>query len=79
MDAITHELIAQYVGTSREVVTCHMTQFRRRDFVEYSRKMILVRSGSLKAWLDGDLGIGKPMAAATASSVDLSHFDRVVA
>lgn len=79
MDAITHELIAQYVGTSREVVTCHMTQFRRLGFVEYSRKMILVRSSTLKGWLDGDL-VAKPMAAAvSASSVDISQFSRDVA
>ena len=52
MEPLTHELLAQYVGTSREVVTCHMTNFRRLGYLKYSRKAIVVYRDALKAWLD---------------------------
>ena len=34
---LTHELLAKHVGTSREIVTQHMSQLRRRGVIEYSR------------------------------------------
>jgi CRP-like cAMP-binding protein len=34
---ITHELLAKYVGTSREIVTQHMSQLRRKGLLDYSR------------------------------------------
>ena len=37
-----HELLAQYIGTSRELVTQYMNQFRRQGFLRYSRKGIVV-------------------------------------
>jgi len=40
--SMTHKLLAQYVGVSREVVTTHMNQFRRDGYVNYSRKSILL-------------------------------------
>jgi len=39
---LSHELLAQYVGTSREIVTQYMNQFRRQDYLRYSRKEIVV-------------------------------------
>ncbi len=39
---LSHELLAQYVGTSRELVTQYMIQFRRQGFLRYSRKGIVV-------------------------------------
>jgi len=39
---LSHELLAQYVGTSRELVTQYMIQFRRKGFLHYSRKGIVV-------------------------------------
>ncbi|MCU1262347.1 MAG: transcriptional regulator, Crp/Fnr family [Bryobacterales bacterium] len=41
--AFTHELLGQYVGTSREIVTHSMNQFRRQGYLRYSRKSILLR------------------------------------
>jgi CRP/FNR family transcriptional regulator len=38
----THELLAQYVGTSREIVTRYMSQFRRQGYLKYSRKGIIL-------------------------------------
>lgn len=52
MEPLTHELLAQYVGTSREVVTCHMTNLRRLGYLQYSRKSIVLYRDALKSWLD---------------------------
>jgi CRP/FNR family cyclic AMP-dependent transcriptional regulator len=38
----THELLSQYVGTSREIVTHYMNQFRRQGYLKYSRKGIIL-------------------------------------
>ncbi|MGH9657095.1 MAG: Crp/Fnr family transcriptional regulator [Bryobacteraceae bacterium] len=48
---LTHELLAEYVGTSREIVTHYMTGLRRRGSIRYSRKGIDVYSGALREWL----------------------------
>jgi CRP/FNR family transcriptional regulator len=37
---LTHQLLAGYVGTSREIVTAHLTAFRRQGLLKYSRKFI---------------------------------------
>ena len=42
MGPFTHELLAQYVGTSREIVTHYMNQFRRQGYLRYSRKGIIL-------------------------------------
>jgi len=51
MMPLTHELLAQYVGTSREVVTHFMARFRRDGFVQYSRRSITVYQDALHRWL----------------------------
>jgi CRP/FNR family transcriptional regulator, cyclic AMP receptor protein len=52
MAPFTHEMLAQYVGTSREIVTHYMSQFRRDGLVRYSRSGIQINRGPLNAWLD---------------------------
>lgn len=47
----THELLSQYVGTSREIVTHYMNQFRRQGLLRYSRKGILIRREVIQDWL----------------------------
>jgi CRP/FNR family transcriptional regulator, cyclic AMP receptor protein len=42
MTPFTHELLSQYVGTSREIVTHYMNQFRRQGYLKYSRKGIIL-------------------------------------
>ena len=37
---LTHEFLARYVGTSREIITQHMSQLRRKGLLEYSRSGI---------------------------------------
>ena len=39
---LTHEVLAQYVGTSREAVTLYMTEFRRKGYIDYSRQEMVV-------------------------------------
>jgi CRP-like cAMP-binding protein len=47
---LTHEVLAQYVGTSREIVSHQMSEFRTLGYVRYSRKGITIQDG-LKSWL----------------------------
>jgi len=51
MMPFTHELLSQYVGTSREIVTHYMNQFRRKGYLRYSRKGILLYRDAMKDWL----------------------------
>jgi CRP/FNR family transcriptional regulator len=51
MVPFTHELLSQYVGTSREIVTHYMNQFRRLGYVKYSRKGITLYRDALSDWL----------------------------
>ena len=51
MIPFTHELLSQYVGTSREIVTHYMNQFRRDGYLRYSRKGILIYRDAMKDWL----------------------------
>jgi len=52
MPPFTHELLAQYVGTSREIVTHYMSQFRREGLLRYSRAAIAIHRAALIAWLN---------------------------
>jgi CRP/FNR family transcriptional regulator len=45
---LTHELISQYVGTSRELVTRYMNQFRRQGYLRYSRKGIVLYPDAIR-------------------------------
>jgi CRP-like cAMP-binding protein len=38
--SLTHHTIAEYVGTSREIVTFQMNRLRRMGLLRYSRKYI---------------------------------------
>jgi len=51
MIPFTHELLSQYVGTSREIVTHYMNQFRRQGYLRYSRKGIMLDRDAMKDWL----------------------------
>jgi CRP-like cAMP-binding protein len=59
MIAFTHELLAQYVSTTREHVTLLMNQFRHEGYLRYSRKGIVLRPEMLREWLKRSL----PLAA----------------
>jgi len=38
----THQLLAEYTGTSREIVTQHMNKFRRQGLLNYSHQEIVL-------------------------------------
>ena len=52
MPPFTHELLAQYVGTSREIVTHYMSRFRRDGMLRYSRSAIAINRPALTGWLE---------------------------
>jgi CRP/FNR family transcriptional regulator len=54
MMPFTHELLSQYVGTSREIVTHYMNQLRRQGYLRYSRKGIALNREALREWLRRD-------------------------
>jgi len=67
MIPFTHGLLSQYVGTSREIVTHYMNQFRRQDLLRYSRKGIFVDGAAMKRWLDSQnelKSMSKPLQCA---------------
>lgn len=51
MSPLTHELLSQYVGTSREVITLHMNRFRRQGYLRYSRKGMVLYRDAFQEWL----------------------------
>ena len=51
MRPLTHELLAQYIGTSREIVNHYMNQFRRQGYLQYSQRDIQLHRGALQEWL----------------------------
>jgi CRP/FNR family transcriptional regulator, cyclic AMP receptor protein len=48
---LTHYLLAQHVGTSREIVTHYMNHFRKAGYLRYSRREIVVYPDLLAASL----------------------------
>ena len=54
MRPFTQELLGQFVGTSREIVTRYMNQFRRQGYLRYSRKGIILDPDAFREWLRQD-------------------------
>jgi CRP/FNR family transcriptional regulator, cyclic AMP receptor protein len=51
MPPLTHKMLSQYVGSTREIVTHHMTEFRKLGYLNYSRTGIVVYREALQEWL----------------------------
>jgi CRP/FNR family transcriptional regulator len=51
MMPLTHELLSMYLGTSREIATHFLNQFRRDGYVRYSRREMVVYADAFKEWL----------------------------
>jgi CRP/FNR family transcriptional regulator len=49
MPAFTHEVLSQYVGATRERLNKCMIEFRRKGFIKYSRREVILY-GSLREW-----------------------------
>jgi CRP/FNR family cyclic AMP-dependent transcriptional regulator len=60
---LTHELLSQYVGTSREVVTLHMNRFRRQGYLRYSRKSMILYPSGFQDWLKEERTLGGSSAS----------------
>jgi CRP/FNR family cyclic AMP-dependent transcriptional regulator len=69
MMPFTHSLLSQYVGTSRELVTQHMNQFRKQGYVSYSRCGIRLKSNPLRTVLNRKCGPQPSMSLDAATSV----------
>lgn len=57
--ALAHHTIAEYVGTSREIVTFQMNRLRRLGLIQYSRRFIDVHTEALAETLH-ERGIAPP-------------------
>jgi len=49
---LTHQVISEYVGTSREIVTFQMNHLRQKGYLRYSRKGIQVYADALREHLN---------------------------
>ena len=58
---LTHHTIAEYVGTSREIVTFQLNRLRRLGMLRYSRKYMDIYAEALKETLRQQ-GVGLPHA-----------------
>ena len=66
--ALTHHVIAEFVGTSREIVTFQMNRLRRLGLLRYSRRFIDVNVPALEDTLRQN-GIGIPGGARRTNRV----------
>jgi len=57
--ALTHNVVAEYVGTSREIVTFQFNRLRRMGMLRYSRKHIDIHTEAIRDELRG-LGVNLP-------------------
>jgi len=67
---LTHQVISEYVGTSREIVTFQMNHLRQQGFLRYSRKGIQVYAEPLREHL---MGRTPEQNVAAAGSADSGH------
>lgn len=79
---VTHQLLASYIGTTREVVSQLMSAFRRLGDVSYSRKGLTLRPDRLRQSFvlenfpeldDAPATDRKPCASATATAKNEEH------
>jgi len=55
---LTHELLSDYIGTSRELVTHFMNRFRREGLIRYSRREIVLAEPKFRLWLKSSSAVG---------------------
>jgi CRP/FNR family transcriptional regulator, cyclic AMP receptor protein len=68
--ALTHQVISEYVGTSREIVTFQMNYLRQKGFLRYSRKGIQIYTDTLKEYLAAKTHEGVSWPASPEKSRD---------
>jgi CRP/FNR family cyclic AMP-dependent transcriptional regulator len=47
VNGLTHQVLAEYIGTSREIVTCEMNRLRTQGYVQYCRRYIDVYADAM--------------------------------
>jgi CRP/FNR family transcriptional regulator, cyclic AMP receptor protein len=57
---MSHQLLAQYAGTSREIVSQHMNRFRRQGLLEYSRREIVLNEAAFEVAAGAERGRHSP-------------------
>ena len=67
VDSLTHHTLAEYVGTSREIVTFQMNRLRREGLIRYSRQHIGIHVKALEEALRGQ-GIHRPQPVAAGGA-----------
>ena len=50
MIPMTHQLLSQHIGTSREVVSGHMNRFRKKGYLDYTRQRIVLYPRAFADW-----------------------------
>jgi len=65
---LTHQAIADYVGTSREIVTSEMNRLRRLGYVNYTRLYTNIYVSALSEWMRQ-----QQLQSAIASNAPLTH------
>jgi CRP/FNR family transcriptional regulator, cyclic AMP receptor protein len=68
---LTHQVISEYVGTSREIVTFQMNYLRQKGLLRYSRKGIQVYVDALQEHLAAQMR--QQPALAVSGQEDLGH------
>ena len=69
---VTHEQLAGLVGTSREIVTQHMNQFRRQRLLKYSRRGLDLDLAALHKYLGLNGALTKTSTPAGSSGPESS-------
>ena len=57
--SLTHQTIAEYVGTSREIVTFQLNRLRKLGLIRYSRKFMDIDVTRIRESLHSPLGAGR--------------------
>jgi CRP/FNR family transcriptional regulator len=65
---LTHQVIADYVGTTREMINLQMNQLRHNGSLRYSRKGIQIYAQALRDYLRPQ-GLGLPGAVPVPSAI----------
>jgi CRP/FNR family transcriptional regulator, cyclic AMP receptor protein len=68
MASLTHHTLAEYVGTSREIVSSQMSNLRRRGLIQYSRQYIDVYCEAVEETLRNQGVISRQTGTRAAAS-----------
>lgn len=74
--SLTHRTIAEFAGTTREIVTFEMNRLRRIGLVQYSRKLIEINTEAMVETLRAQ-GIAVPERSSQANHIDKADALRV--